>query len=48
VVTDVRSEPPLYISYPVTPMLSVLEFQERLIWDEETTVAERPVGIDGA
>ena len=40
--------PPLYIRYPVTPTASVDAFQERLIWEEETAVAERPVGTVGA
>ena len=40
--------PFLYILYRVTPTLSVETDQERLICDEETAVAERPVGIEGA
>ncbi len=33
--------------YPVTPTVSVEAFQERLIWVEDTTVAESPDGIEG-
>ena len=33
--------------YPVTPTLSIEAAQERLIWDEETAVAERAVGTEG-
>jgi hypothetical protein len=33
--------------YPVTPALSVDAVQERLIWEEEIAVAERPVGTEG-
>jgi len=34
--------------YPDTPMLSVEAFHARLICDDETVVAVRPVGTDGA
>src|SRR3989344_3961283 len=41
-------EPVLYILYPVTPTLSVEAVHARLICDEETAIAESPVGIEGA
>ena len=34
--------------YPVTATLSLEAVHERLIWVEETAVAESPVGVDGA
>ena len=39
--------PPPYILYPVTPTLSVLAVQERLIEETPVTVPVRPVGIEG-
>ena len=39
--------PFLYISYPVTPALSEDAIQERFIWLDDTTVAERLVGVEG-
>ena len=48
-VDGVQPEPwHLYTLYPVTPTLSVEAVQERLIWDDETAVAERLVGTVGA
>ncbi|OGF82541.1 hypothetical protein A2924_02065 [Candidatus Giovannonibacteria bacterium RIFCSPLOWO2_01_FULL_44_16] len=34
--------------YPATPTLSVEAVHERLICEEDTAVAIRPVGMDGA
>jgi len=38
----------LYILYPVTAVLSVLAVHARFTCDDETAVAERLVGTDGA
>ena len=42
--TLIRNAPLRYISYPVTPTLSVEAVHDRLICDEEIAVAERLVG----
>ncbi len=47
VVTVVSKDPPRYTLYPVTRTSSVEAVQERLIWNEETTVADRLVGVEG-
>jgi len=47
VVTVAIWVPPLNTLYPATPTLSVEVVQERLICEEDTAVAVRPVGTVG-